>query len=74
MVGHVFNAVTVDGDFGLFAMHGTGSFDEVTIKTDDPGFSLPEYLIAASLPTDPVSNEAPRRKRMGYQKIIMKVH
>ena len=58
MVGYVFNAVTVDGNFGLFAMHGTGSFDEVTIKTDDPGFPLPEYLMAAFLPTDPVSDES----------------
>ena len=58
MVGYVFNAVTVDGDFGLFARYGTGSFDEVTIKTDDPAFPLPEYLMAASLPTDPVSDES----------------
>jgi len=57
MVGYVFNAVTVDGDFGLFARYGTGSFDEVTIKTDDPAFLLPEYLMAASLPTNPVSDE-----------------
>ena len=48
----------MDGDFGLFARHGTGSFDEVTIKTDDPAFPSPEYLMAASLPTDPVSDDS----------------
>jgi len=58
IVGYVFNAVTVDGDFGLFDRYGTGSFDEVTIKTDDPTFPLPEYLMATSLPTDPVSDES----------------
>jgi hypothetical protein len=33
-----FNAVTVDGDFGLFATDGSASFDEVTVKTNDPAF------------------------------------
>ena len=45
-VGHVFNAVSVDGDFGLFSKDGSGSFDDVTVKTDDPVFL--EALYAAS--------------------------
>ncbi|UCF09029.1 MAG: hypothetical protein JSW28_04915, partial [Thermoplasmata archaeon] len=36
--GHVFNAITVDGDFGLLAVDGASSFDEVTVRTDDPAF------------------------------------
>ncbi|MHC4431816.1 MAG: calcium-binding protein, partial [Planctomycetota bacterium] len=36
--GYVFNAVTVDGDFGLLAKAGTASFDSVTVRTDDPAF------------------------------------
>jgi hypothetical protein len=41
MVGHVFNAVTVDGDFGLLSKDGASSFDEVTVKTNDPAFEIP---------------------------------
>jgi hypothetical protein len=37
-VGHVFNAVTVDGGFGLLAKEGTASFGTVTVRTDDPAF------------------------------------
>jgi Ca2+-binding RTX toxin-like protein len=36
--GHVFNAITVDGEFGLMAMEGANSFDEVTVRTDDSAF------------------------------------
>ncbi len=36
--GHVFNAIIVDGDFGLIAVDGTSSFDEVMVKTDDSAF------------------------------------
>jgi hypothetical protein len=42
MVGHVFNAVNVDGDFGLLSKDGASSFDEVTVKTDDPAFRDPD--------------------------------
>jgi len=54
-VGQVFNAVSVDGDFGLFSMDGAGSFDDVTVKTDDPAFLTPGYaqaMTAASSQTD----------------------
>ncbi len=51
MVGHVFNAVTVDGDFGLLAKEGSASFDTVTIRTDDSAFRTEgDALTAASLP------------------------
>jgi hypothetical protein len=39
MAGHVFNAVTVDGGFGLLARDGTGSFDNVSVKTNDTALS-----------------------------------
>jgi Ca2+-binding RTX toxin-like protein len=36
--GHLYNAVVVDGDFGLLAADGPAKFDEVKVKTNDPGF------------------------------------
>jgi hypothetical protein len=42
MAGHVFNAVTVDGDFGLLSRGSASSFDAVTVKTDDPAFRTPD--------------------------------
>ncbi len=36
--GHVFNAITVDGGFGLLTLEGISSFDEVTVRTDDSAF------------------------------------
>jgi hypothetical protein len=41
LLGHIFNASTVDGRFGLIATGGTATFDDVRVKTDDPAF-LPE--------------------------------
>ena len=38
LIGHVFNAATVDGDFGLIATGGNASFDDVEVKTDDRAF------------------------------------
>jgi len=38
MVGQVFNASTVDGNFGLMAVSGQSSFDDVRVKTDDGAF------------------------------------
>ena len=37
--GHAFNAVTVDGGFGLFTMDGSSSFDNVIVSTNDPAFA-----------------------------------
>ena len=39
VVGFAFNAVVVDGGFGVFATGGAASFDNVTIKTTDPAFA-----------------------------------
>ena len=39
VLSHAFNAVTVDGAFGLLAKNGTASFDTVTFGTDDPAFA-----------------------------------
>jgi Ca2+-binding RTX toxin-like protein len=65
MVGHVFNAVTVDGDFGLLTRTASSSFDAVTAKTDDPAFTPPDEgdpLEAAYAPLqhttdDPIQSE-----------------
>jgi Ca2+-binding RTX toxin-like protein len=51
IVGHVFNAVTVDGSFGLLAKDGVSSFDTLTVKTDDPAFrDQGDNLTAAAAP------------------------
>jgi hypothetical protein len=39
VLGHVFNAVSVDGAFGLMSAAGKSSFDRVAVRTDDPAFS-----------------------------------
>jgi hypothetical protein len=60
IVGYVFNAVVVDGEFGLLTKDGNSSFDEVTVKTDDPAFIGSEgasALMAATEPMDPVRPE-----------------
>jgi len=38
-VGFAYNAVTVDGDFGLLATAGAASFDDVKVKTSDRAFA-----------------------------------
>jgi Ca2+-binding RTX toxin-like protein len=61
MVGYVFNAVVVDGEFGFLTKDSNSSFDEVTIMTDDPAFIVPEgasALMAATEPVDPVGVES----------------
>jgi Ca2+-binding RTX toxin-like protein len=51
VLGHVFNAVVVDGQFGLLAMNGTVSFDTVKLATDDPAYlDLSEGMRAATTP------------------------
>jgi hypothetical protein len=59
VLGHVFNAVTVDGDFGLLSKDGGASFDTVTVRTDDPAFNAEETanLLASSAPQAPFSGE-----------------
>lgn len=41
VLGHVFNAVVVDGDFGLITRGDTSSFETVHLKTDDPALAPP---------------------------------
>ena len=38
VVGFVFNAATVDGNFGLLAAGGNASFDDVRVRTNDRAF------------------------------------
>ncbi|UCE73891.1 MAG: hypothetical protein JSV56_12865, partial [Methanomassiliicoccales archaeon] len=53
--GHVFNAITVDGYFGLLTVNGASSFDEVTARNDDPAFlDDGDHLMAKTIPKDPV--------------------
>jgi hypothetical protein len=50
-VGYVFNAVVVDGSFGLLSKDGSSSFDTLMVKTDDPAFREESgLLVAASAP------------------------
>ena len=48
MVGYVFNAVTVDGGFGLLSKNGSSSFDAVTVRTDDPAFRTANLMASAA--------------------------
>ncbi|MES2992163.1 MAG: OmpA family protein [Pseudomonadota bacterium] len=47
-VGFVFNAVGVDGRFGLFSRAAGASFDSVTVKTNDPAVPATQLAAAAS--------------------------
>jgi len=38
MLGYIFNAVVLDGGFGLLSKENSSSFDKITVKTDDPAF------------------------------------
>jgi hypothetical protein len=49
LLGHAFNGLTVDGDFGLLTRDGATSFDTVTVATNDPALA-PANLVAASAP------------------------
>ena len=41
IVGYSFNAVTVDGHFGLYTRNTATTFDNVTLKTDDASLTKP---------------------------------
>lgn len=56
LLSHSFNAVAVDGGFGLLVKGGTASFDKVTAKTDDA--QVPLSLLAASAPVGVVAPSA----------------
>jgi Ca2+-binding RTX toxin-like protein len=56
VLGHAFNSVLVDGNFGVLTEGGLTYFDKVSIETDDPAFRTPEdakTMMAASSQTDP---------------------
>jgi Ca2+-binding RTX toxin-like protein len=60
VLGHVYNGIVVDGGFGLLSNGGESSFDDVTLKTNDPAYAPPpegEALLVAYAPltdTEPV--------------------
>jgi hypothetical protein len=47
-LGFVFNAVAVDGRFGVFTKGAGASFDSVTVKTNDPAVPAAEVTVAAT--------------------------
>ncbi|TCK07577.1 LEPR-XLL domain-containing protein [Marinobacterium mangrovicola] len=62
-LGHVFNAVAVDGGFGLLVIEGSASFDSVSVATNDAFFSehsdaLMAKTLGAETEATPVSAEA----------------
>ena len=59
IVSHVFNAATVDGNFGLLAMNGSTAFDDVIVRTNDPAFitSEPAATLLAATTADSSSTE-----------------
>jgi hypothetical protein len=60
MVGFAYNAVVVDGRFGLLGKTGNTSFDSVTVKTNDTKVAaLPTGLLAASAPATVTTLAAP---------------
>jgi len=57
-LGFVFNAVGVDGRFGLFTKGAMASFDKVEVKTNDRQLAdLSNTLLAASVPAEVKSLE-----------------
>ncbi len=60
-VGFAFNAVAVDGRFGLFAKGASASFDSVTVKANDPAFAAPQ-LQAARLTGGSVVGDTPHQR------------
>jgi Ca2+-binding RTX toxin-like protein len=62
-LSHAYNAVTVDGDYGLLSVGAPGSFDNLVIGTDDPAY-LPEVenMLAASAPREGSRPATPLRQ------------
>jgi Ca2+-binding RTX toxin-like protein len=59
VVGHVFNAVVVDGAFGLLSGGGASSFDSVEVRTDDPAFREEEPAAALAAASEAPETLAP---------------
>jgi Ca2+-binding RTX toxin-like protein len=51
-LGYVFNAVTVDGKFGVISVGDTTSFDTFTLKTDGIELANPVAVLPAFVPGD----------------------
>ena len=41
VLSKAFNALVVDGEYGLLSMNGSSSYDQLTIRTNDPGCKTP---------------------------------
>ena len=53
-----YNALTIDGRFGLLARDASALFDSVTVKTDDSAFpSSAQSLLASAAPSSSQTNE-----------------
>ncbi|KKL18253.1 hypothetical protein LCGC14_2477370, partial [marine sediment metagenome] len=48
VLGHSFNGVAVDGDFGLLSRDGATTFDDFTVRTNDPAFAGDNLLATAA--------------------------
>jgi len=59
-LSHSFNAVSVDGQFGVLTAGGTTNFDDVSVATDDASLAVEigEALVASSLGTGGAELEA----------------
>ncbi len=53
--GFVYNAVAVDGDFGLLASRGGTSFASAAVKTSDSAFYVPHSAMMATAPAETAS-------------------
>ena len=50
-LGYAYDSVAVHGKVGLVVKGGTGAFDNVTVKSNDPAFRDPaEYMVAVAAP------------------------
>jgi hypothetical protein len=57
LLSHAFNAVTMDGRFGLLVQSGSASYDTVTVKTDDAavGAAVAAGNLTASAAVEPMA-------------------
>jgi hypothetical protein len=59
-LSHVYNAVVVDGKFGLISINGAGTFSQAYVRTDDDSFQANtqvQHQNAASTPTAAATGE-----------------
>jgi Ca2+-binding RTX toxin-like protein len=59
VLSHVYNAVVVDGKFGLLSVNGPSTFSLAYVRTDDPAFAttVGHPQLAASAPTSAALGE-----------------